>query len=219
MKRYLPVLAVAVVVLAGGALHGVWSDRWAPHSGERIARAGRLLKEFPARVGDWESTEQPWPEVEAAESVETTVTRRYVNRRTGEAVSVLMSCGNPRNLALFHTPLECYPALGYTLSHPTRTYPVDRARGAPPSRFLVCDFQKANGPLTQYVRLLWGYSGSGAWDVPEHPRVSYGSYRVLYKVYVTRPLDSPDEPLADDRCVAFLRELMPVCDKVLFEQR
>ncbi len=217
MNRYWPFAAVIVIVVAGGALHGVWSDRWEPISHEKRAQAAHLLKEFPTRLGEWESTEQPWSDIDYGQEGDfTTITRRFVNRRTGQAVSTLFASGYPRHMGLFHTPLECYPALGYTLAHPTYLCTIDRGPTAQPGRFLVCDFQKTHGPMTQYVRVLWGYSAWGDWDMPEHPSLRYGAYSVLYKVYATRPMASADEPLEGDPCVAFLRDFMPVSEKYLF---
>jgi hypothetical protein len=214
--RSLPAVLAAAVVLAGGYLHGVRSDRWEKTSGRQIDRAGDLLRHFPDRVGPWTGRDAPWKEVRSKEEIETVVTRRYTNERTGESVGVLLGCGNPRNLSLFHTPLECYPALGFTLAR-REVHVIDRGAGLPPAKFLVCDFERTLGPVSQTERVMWAFSGSGEWEVPEQPRFTFGSFRVLYKVYVTRSVASPDEPVKDDDpCLQFLRDLLPVCDKYLF---
>ncbi len=211
MRQFLLPVLMALALLAGGILHGRWSDRWVPESKAQIAAAGTRITAFPINLGDWKGVNNDWPELNTENAVEKVLTRSYTNRLNGNSVGMLLACGNPRNLSLFHTPLECYPAQGYTLmasaKHSLRVGPST-------VEFMVSDFKRAQGPLAAYVRVFWSWSGSGDWEVPEHPRLVFGRYRVLYKVYVARPLLNPEEPVGDeDPCVEFLRELLPEVER------
>jgi hypothetical protein len=217
MSRLLQVVLLGVVLLAGGVVHGIWSDRWTPASKAQVAQAGRRVKALPLSVGMWEGTQSPWAEVEEKEAIETIVTRRYVNRLNGTGVGVLLGCGNPRNLSMFHTPLECYPAAGYTLVRPSTKLTFALGDKLPSAEFMVSDYKKTTGPLTQYVRVFWSWSGSGVWQVPDNLRLAFGPYRVLYKVYATRSLSDPEEPIDTDLCLDFLRELLPQFNQSVIE--
>jgi hypothetical protein len=219
MRRILQPALVAAVLLAGAILHGIWTDRWLPTSQAQVAEAGSKVKTFPLEIGPWRGEPAPWAEVENAETIETVVTRRYVNRLNGSAVGVLLGCGHSRNLSMFHTPLECYPSQGYTLTRPSEKHSLRPNESSPVAEFLVSDFKMTKGPLTQNVRVFWAWSGSGKWQVPEQLRLTFGPYRVLYKVYVTRALSDSEEPIATDPCVDFLRDLLPELNRSLFPGR
>jgi hypothetical protein len=216
MIRLVPYLMIGVLV-SGGVLHGLWTDRWVPSADIKVAEAGELLKQIPSRIDNWEGTVVSWPEVDEKERVETNVVRQYVNQANGNSVGVLFSCGHSRNVALFHTPDQCYPAAGYTLAAPTRIYEVSLEGGAT-AAFHVSDFKRQQGPLTQYVRVFWSWSGDGTWYVPDQPRLAFGRHRVLYKLYVTSPLASLDDPIDTDPCVAFIRDVIPAFRETVFEK-
>ena len=115
MRQFLLPVLMALALLAGGILHGRWSDRWVPESKAQIAAAGTRITAFPTNLGYWKGVNNDWPELNTDNAVEKVLTRSYTNRLNGNSVGMLLACGDPRNLSLFHTPLGCYPAQGYTL--------------------------------------------------------------------------------------------------------
>src|SRR5262245_30731902 len=92
--RTLPLLAAFLLLALSGIVHGLWTGRWGPSPDLRAAAA--RCEEVPATVGDWEG--HPFEldrRVLAAAEVQGYASRRYVNRRTRESVSVLLVCGRP----------------------------------------------------------------------------------------------------------------------------
>jgi hypothetical protein len=215
MTRILIPILLPCIVLTGGIVHGVWSDRWEPRSEEQVAEAGRLLKDFPLAIGAWEGHASPMPGIETRETVETIVTRQYVNRLSGARVGLLLACGHPKNIAMFHTPLECYPANGFAMVGNSIKHSIQSEDRTTTAEFLVNDFRLSRVQAPNFTRVFWSWTGDGDWSVPDYPRAVFGRYRVLYKLYVTSsPLDSK-APIDEDPCVDFLRDLLPVIDQTL----
>src|SRR5438105_7726947 len=99
MSRVCPLLTVFAVVASSGALHGVRTNRWAPSGA--LERATARLADLPMTVGDWDGQADELDARQAAlAEVSGSVLRRYVNRRTGAVVSVLLVCGRPGPVSL-----------------------------------------------------------------------------------------------------------------------
>lgn len=111
--------AATVVAAVALAAAGGWrlslprpADATAYHARVRAAAAA-----VPTTDGDWVGTDVPLP-AEATDQLRpnVAVSRRYVNRTTGQAVTVLLvQCGDVRDIAA-HYPPACYPGQGLTLA-------------------------------------------------------------------------------------------------------
>src|SRR5437764_8305353 len=115
MQRILPAVAALVAVVAVGVVHGFWTDRWG--LSEAVAAGAARLDRVPRVVGDWhaellETGQRDDP------SLAGQLYLRYLNRKTGEAVSVALVCGRPGPVCI-HTPDVCYAASGYTVGKVT----------------------------------------------------------------------------------------------------
>src|SRR5262249_42479481 len=129
--------------------------------------------------------------------------RRYVNRRTGDEVSVLILCGRPGPIAL-HPPALCYQGSGYSIVSGPDPFPA----GAAGSLQTVRMSKEGHSP--DQLRIFWGWSDGGAFAVPANPRMAYAGAGFLYKLYVVRRLTGVEGSLRDDPAAAFVRELLPV---------
>ena len=130
-----------------------------------------------------------------------------MNRTTGAAVGLLVTCGRPSGMVIEHNPKECYKQLGFEEVGEGRKVsagPAD-ARGD----FYAHTFVKAAPTGTTRVRVLWAWGDGRGWSFPDRPRVAFARKPVLYKLYVTRDLLSEDEPLTDDVMLGFLAAALP----------
>src|SRR5436309_15131180 len=116
MSRILPALVALPLVVACGLAEGLWANRW--QTSAAAEQAAARLKEVPLAVGDWQAEEREF-DARQAEKAELTghTWRRYVNQKTGAAVSVLLVCGRAGPVAL-HPPDVCYQGAGYRLTAP-----------------------------------------------------------------------------------------------------
>src|SRR5262245_29906799 len=111
MARLLPPLTVLAVVAFSGAVHGVWTNRWAGSDG--LAQAAARLEQVPLTLGDWDGRPlEVNPREAALTEAAGYVHRQYVNRRTGSVVSVALLCGRAGPISV-HTPEVCYAGAGF----------------------------------------------------------------------------------------------------------
>jgi len=209
---YVRLLVIVALLGVTGWLHGRWTDRWGASS--NVAAAAAKLPEVPLVAGDWEGRDITREESEVAfRSDSPQVLRRYVNRTTGAAVGLLITCGRPGGMVVEHTPRICYKELGFEEIGDGRKV----SAGAPDARgeFFAHTFVKTTPVATTRLRLLWAWGDGQGWSFPDRPRVAFASRPVLYKLYVTRELLTEDEPLESDPSLDFLRDALPLLTSAL----
>lgn len=215
MPRALPFLTAIALVVASGLVSGLRAQRWRVSEELRasVARLGRV----PRNAGAWKGQACAMDQraLDAGE-ISGYLARRYVNRRSGEAVSVLLVCGLPGPIAV-HTPDVCFPGSGQEPIGSPEAQHVRLGSSAPAADFLRADFRKQPSAGPGKVRAFWSWSSTGAWKVPDHPRFAYAAAPALYKLYVLRETAAPEESLKDDPCVDLIRQLLPELEKALFQ--
>jgi hypothetical protein len=206
---------VFVTLLVLGAFETVWANRREKANDPVTVRA--KLQRASLTVGDWDGKDESDTLPELPTDIGPTVVRRYVDRRTRDVISVLLSAGEPGSILVNHQPTDCYPGIGYNLTSGPVRYAIsgDSTR----DEFLTALFTKTTGPAPSYLRVFWSFSGSGAWEMPRAARIAFSRYPTVYKVYVIRQLRKPDEPLADDPMNGFLRVFLPELRKSIFDNR
>ena len=212
MSRFIALGVVFSVVLVSGAAAGLWGGRWG--ESQALQKAVTRLDRLPLSLGDnWEVQETTLSEREIAiAGIEGYASRRYVHRRTGASVSVLLLCGRSGPMSV-HTPEICYVGAGFTRVGPERSY---EGPSGSRSEFQVSDFRKVNeaNPTLLRIFLSWGYEGG--WAVPTKPRFAFAGKPYLYKLYVIRQMARPDETFKEDPATELLSELLPQLQKSLF---
>jgi hypothetical protein len=210
MARVLPLLTVVAAVAFSGVVQGVWTNRWGQ---ARAVEAAAKLEGVPMTLGDWDGQRRELSarEVAVAE-INGYLLRRYVNRRTGDVVSLLIVCGPPGPVSV-HTPEVCYRGAGYAQVGAAFRYST-RPEGS--AEFLVRQFQKENAAVPTHLRILYGWGAAGAWTAPDNPRVAFARSPALYKIYVSRELVKEDEVLEGDPATDFVKVLMPELQRALF---
>jgi hypothetical protein len=206
MPRTLPIWAATAIVLVAGIVHGIGTNRWS--SGHEIGPACARLGRVPWVIGDW--TGQPL-EFNAAEhgpaGIGGGLLRRYVNRRTGGSLTVLIVCGRPGPISV-HTPEVCYPAAGYEVLGARTRVTIPLGPGTPPTALWRVRLRKVRSIVPELLDVHYGWSAAGLWRAPEQdPRFAFAGSPYLYKLYVIRPRAGADESEAD-LSITFLRALL-----------
>ena len=199
-------LAAVVLLLAAGALHGVWSERW--NRSEDLERAAALVADVPLRVGDWEGKDvQPDADEFDRAGARAFWMRSYVHARTKASVLAILMCGRAGKMAV-HTPEVCYRGAGYELFDTPAATPFGES-----GTLFAADFSKPADSAAG-LRLYWAWNAGDGWQAPTNPRWEFRGRPFLYKLYVASDLrqqgNRPTSPAQD-----FLNELLPELRRAL----
>jgi uncharacterized protein DUF3485 len=216
LHRLLPVFVFLGLLISYGIAEGLWTNRW--FASAELAQATARLARVPRVVGDWEGTDQTLDaQTIAVAELSGYVMRRYVNRRTGAAISMLLVCGRPGPTAQ-HTPEVCYVGAGFAAKEaPAHAAIADKEAGQEtPADFWLAHYNKG-GPTPEALRIYWAWNATGIWQASARPRFEFAYHAALYKLYVVRQLSKPNEPLTDEPAVQFLEVFLPIVHQALFE--
>jgi Protein of unknown function (DUF3485) len=210
MLRLIASLTACSLALLCGLVHGYWTDRWNEPT-DAIDAAARF-EQIPLTIGEWDGqpVEVKASQIEAALAGH--VQRRYVNRMTGETVTLALVVGRPGPVSI-HTPDVCYSASGYVIGPRTRSV-VSGCN----AEFLTMDAVRTRLTEESRIRLFWAWNAGAGWSAPEEPRLAFARFRVLHKLYVLRDQTNVGEPTREDPCLTFLQVLLPSLDQSLFRQ-
>jgi hypothetical protein len=210
MLRWLPIVLALPVLLAYGVTEGLWTDRWGPSP--ELQQSVPRLAQVPAEVGPWESIDDPLEARHVAKAeLHAHLRRRYVNRQTGEELTVLLVCGRPGPIAA-HSPEVCFGGAGFDLAE-RRAVPVAGVAGR--ADFWAGRFDKTAG-VPESLQVYWAWNTGDGWQAVTDPRWSFAGRRALYKLYVVRPMTRPDEPAEKGPIPGFLGVFLPEVNRCLF---
>jgi hypothetical protein len=213
MTRLLPALIALGVILTSGVVDGVYNGRWA--RSDALDEAAARLRTIPASFGDWDSTESPLTEATVARAgFAGYLSRRYRNRLTRQEVSVLLACGRPGPISV-HPPEVCFGGAGYQIQGAKGTETLECGPGSRPAQCFTAIFGKA-AAVPDRMRLHWSYAAAGDWQAATAPRLTFGWQPVLFKMYVGQNLSPTGNDPANDPCVAFIKEFVPLVGQSLF---
>jgi hypothetical protein len=205
MTRTLGLLTATAILVFSGLVHGLWTNRWSEAEDVKatIARLDRL----PMALGDWDGQPLAVGERERRAAGGGYLMRRYVNRRTGAVVSILIVCGRAGPVCV-HTPDVCYEGAGYHQVGASVKQAIG-GPGRPGAGFWSARFHKEDARLPTEVRVFWAWNGGDGWRAVDEPRRTFAGYPVLHKLYVTRRLAGSEESVRGEPCVDFLKVLLP----------
>jgi hypothetical protein len=209
MMRVLPLAAVVVGLIACGVVHGLWTDRWSERPDP--AAAASRFDVLPMTIGDWEG-EALTASARELQGLSGYLARRYVNRETGDAVTLALMCGRPRVVSI-HSPDVCYAGNGYIVDTPAKFSPSGLPEG---TEFWTTDMVRTRAAEQTRLRVFYAWTATGRWEAPDAARVSFAGAGTLYKLYLLRDLPRGDAPLADDPCLDFFKCLQPELRNCLF---
>jgi Protein of unknown function (DUF3485) len=207
MMKYLPAVTAVLAILSVGLVHGFWTDRW--QVSEAVATAAARLNRIPRTVGDWQG--KPLEGNQNGDpALAGQLYLRYVNRKTGDAVSVALVCGRAAVVCI-HTPDVCYRASGFAMGK-RNLYELKQAGKT--ARFFTSQAEKTNAADQTKLRIFWSWFAAGEWQAVDNPRLKFHGPRPLYKFYVIHELTTP-LPLEQDPSLDFLRQFLPQAEKAL----
>jgi hypothetical protein len=207
--RILPVVTAVTALVACGVVHGLWTERWRPETDPALVAA--RFAGLPQAVGEWQGEDLPVSAREV-QGLSGFLSRRYVNRQSGEAVTVVLTAGRP-GLVAIHTPDVCYAASGYDVDAPAKYAPADLPA---PAEFWTTEMVRTRPSFETRLRIFYAWNAGGGWAAADNPRLAFAGAPVLYKLYLIREAASANTPLADDPCLQLLRRLQPELQKSLF---
>lgn len=141
------------LLFAGGAVVNLWEYVGEAHVGRRV------LGEFPAQLGTWQQRGADMrfaPDVEEVLRADDYLSRDY-QRADGRLANFYVGYySTQRNGATYHSPLNCLPGSGWTMSAPglVRVTPADGRAPFEANRYIV-----ENGDSRQL--LVYWYQGRG----------------------------------------------------------
>ena len=204
MQRVLVVASAFAVLVASGAVHGVWTDRWSDQGD--LAAAAQGLNQLPMTIGVWHGSN-----VEMATDPNTglagMIARRYVNAANGKAVTLFLACGRSRAVCT-HTPDVCYAGSGFEVETPTR-FVLPSTTAQAPAEFWTARFVRERASGKTHLRIYWSWHDGQSWKVADNPRLRFAGQKVLYKLYLIREIAQSEEPTDGDACVEFMQDLRP----------
>src|SRR5262249_5980512 len=151
-----------------------WTDRWGV--GEAVATAAASLDRIPRTVGDWQA--QPLDGDQGnVPGVAGQLSLRYVNRKTGDCVRVVLLCGRP-GPGCIHTPDGCYAASGHGVGKMSiQDIKFEKAT----ARLFTTVATKTEAAVETRLRLFWCWFDGSSWSVSDNPRGSYAGRKALFK--------------------------------------
>jgi len=215
MKFGLPMVLVVVMVSAGGYVHGLLIDRWGTPQFD-----GPPLSSVPLEFGDWkgEDLEELRADVRNMAGIHEYLHRRYRNAASGQEFVILFVRGRPRNIGV-HTPDVCFKGAGYQQLGDARSLQFENEYQQKIGDFTYCDFQRQIEGLGAYTRTFWSWTTDGEWVAPGGDvRAHFRKKPYLYKLYILRPMATPEEKIENDAAHDFFRELSRELAKTLFEK-
>lgn len=201
-----------------------------------VAAAAARLEALPETIGVWTSSAGSIDERERrVAEIAGAVRREYRNPQTGYVVTLTLLSGAAGPMSV-HPPTACFEGVGYTLaSGPTvvtltatpdpaiasdtsadQAETSDRSasdRGDLTVSLNRATFLQPDSSLQETVRVFWGWSTDGRWDVPANPRLAFRGQPALYKLYVIDRSADSAHPIP--QAESFLEEALPVLQRVL----
>jgi hypothetical protein len=217
MKAIVPLAVALVVVSIGTFLQGIYSERWGRSRSDQLAEFTARLSEVPMIVGDWVGDDEEVDEEQFARSnCDGHVSREYVNSRNGKKVSVYLVSGSGRHVTI-HTPDWCYRGAGYEMDAQPNPYtiPVEGLETDPEFRTTTFTKHEVAGAPDR-LRIFWTFTDDGVWQGPSSPKPVFGARDAMFKAYFITKAPLRNEAPEDSPTCDFVKEFMPVLNKVLF---
>jgi hypothetical protein len=207
MKLNTPhLVALSLLLIGCGLVHGLWSGRWAAKQEVDIQH----LLDFEEPIGDWQPGEFVQVDPKELPKGQATITRRFVNSKTNRSVVLSLSAGHP-GIVSVHTPDICYLGTGYTLKGAVKRE-ATKLIDAGSIDCYTADFQRQTSG-NESIRVRWSWSSDGTWKAPDSPRFHFVRAGVLYKLYLVHPLSDDEDLTKDDPYRKFVAQLVPLLSR------
>lgn len=209
MTRIFPTVTAALALIACGAVHGLWTNRW--QLSDEPAQSAAKLRQVSLTLGDWEG------EVGGAhlgKDMAGALYHRYRHRQSGQIVTVFIVCDRPGPVSI-HTPDVCYEAVGYEVTKPARFTPP-AAGGAGPTFWTARFHKKRGADGANDLRIFWSWNAGQGWQAADDARLAFARFPALFKLYVIHET-AGDDSLADGPALDLMKQLLPELQRTLFD--
>jgi len=212
MIRTLPWLAAMSLVLVGGVVHGIRTDRWSIHEVRR--RMAERTSQLPHHLGEWIGEDLPVVDRhQRVADADIIVARSYhkplPNGERFHVVLVLFS-GRPQPMSV-HTPDFCFPGSGYRMDGPAQVY-IPEIEGRRQYSFWFARFFERDGTAR---RVYWTWGDGKSWRASDDPRGEFAHHRALYKLYLVGAMPRIIQGEEIDEVRVFLNDVFPVMHRRL----
>jgi hypothetical protein len=200
---------IALSAITGVTIYeGLRFEFWSTTDPEELNHFAERLEAVPETFGDWSGQPAEVDEEQLGYAqVYAHVSRDYVNSKTGGKVNLFLVCGKTHPMAI-HSPDQCYGAAGFEQGDPSRKNIAVNGRNA---ELWSSRFTREANLETQALDIVWGWAADdGVWQAPTSPRPHFSNKNALYKLYLITA------PGAESDAQQFLKDFLPVLDKVLF---
>jgi hypothetical protein len=199
------VVVLAILAASGGAR--AWQGRRVDDALERGRSSPFPLADLPMTIGSWEGRDEAMdPKIVRITGGTDLVTRRYVDRRTGVGLDVLVLYGPTFDVSP-HTPEVCYPAAGFEAIPGASERPIlVGGPAAVPFRSLA--FTKGEGGLADSREVYYSLRYDGRWTTRAASPRDSSRIPGMFKVQVSRRLSGRERRDVENPCEPFLAALV-----------
>ena len=214
MIRAFAILLTLSLLVVGGIVHGLYSDRWRT-TRELEDGIGRLPT-VPLDIAGWKGEDQPTKDDEFAQAGALGYWSRLYRKDNHEILVILM-VGRAGRMSV-HTPEVCYQGAGYKMNGSPNSHKMRDAGGA-----LVADFRTANfvkpGQAQSELQLFWTWNVGEGWNAPANPRWQFAGKPALFKLYFSHAVAGLSAGAPKRHMDDFLRSFIPALEDSLKTNR
>src|SRR5262245_3605031 len=188
MKPSLAIAPALGLLLAGGVVHGLNSDRW--RTSQELEAACARVPLVPTNFGGWEAQEIEGDAREfALAGAQVYWSRLY--RKEGHEILAILMVGRGGRMAI-HTPEVCYSGAGYDLAGQPMLLTLRSAANAELGTFWGARFVKPTTTGSE-LQLRWAWNDGTGWQASPNPRWQYAGVPALYKLYFSQSVAGPSQ--------------------------
>lgn len=207
MRNSILITAALLLFVGSGIVHGERTGRWrlSMDREELIA----LLSKVSLQIGPWrgKSFNVEVGQFERA-GADAFVVRRYAHESDKIQISMMLICGRTGPISV-HTPDVCYGGAGYEMFGEPVRHELDLDSSGKRAQLWVATFRKQDLSGSVYLRVYWSWSTPNQnWTAPDNPRSAFAHSTALAKLYITRELLAPNEPIAHEHSDDLIRRLL-----------
>ena len=214
MIRAVAILLTLALLLTGGIVHGLYSDRW--RTTRELEDGIERLPSVPLEVADWKGEEQPTKDDEFAQAGATGYWSRIYRKEKHEILVILM-VGRAGRMSV-HTPEVCYQGAGYKISGSPRNHKLLGVAGDEVADFRTANFVKP-GQAHSELQLFWTWNAGEGWTAPINPRWQFAGKPALYKLYFSHAVAGLSASTPKRQMEDFLRSFIPALEDALKTNR
>jgi hypothetical protein len=197
-------VGIGITVLTG-IVYGRLTQRWGP--GPDLLAAAAHIASMPREIGDWQLLSEEPIDANVLEILSCAghVNRNYVNRQTGQTISIAILVG-PSGPISVHTPEICYSSREYTAMGPRTRKLLTDGDGRTHS-FWSLSFRPNIESIDQ-LRVCYAWSEDAGWIAAESPRLEFAGRRLLRKLQIASVVSTVASDNTVDPCQDFLSALV-----------